>query len=65
MLSDWELWACAQQQLAQHGDDAAFQAAIRADELLSVGDMAGHRNWVAICERIAELNRTASDDTRH
>ena len=32
-LSDWELWACARQQIVQHGADAAVQAAMRSDQL--------------------------------
>ena len=37
MLSNWELWACANHYLKQHGEDAPIAAAMRADELLAEG----------------------------
>ena len=40
-MSDWELWACAAQQIAQHGTFAAEMAAMRADQLLADGDLEG------------------------
>lgn len=51
-ISDWELWACARQQIVQHGDIALEMAALRADELLANGDMAGHHTWLQILSRI-------------
>ena len=65
MLSDWELWSCANQQIARHGTNAEFEAALRADSLLSTGDLAGQRIWIAILERIIQLNGTAVDETKH
>lgn len=35
-LSDWELWACAKQQIDKHGEVAATMAALRADGLVTV-----------------------------
>jgi hypothetical protein len=55
LLSDWELWACAQHYVAQHGDDAAVMAAFRCDQLLDAGDHEGARNYQVIIERINEL----------
>lgn len=54
-LSDWELWACAKQQIGRYGDDAAEHAALRADALLAQGDLAGHRVWLDILSRIRQL----------
>ena len=64
-LSDWELWACAKQQIGQYGEAAPEMAAIRADELLASGDLAGHRTWVLILARIQELQGPRPDETRH
>ena len=64
-LSDWELWACAKQQIDQHAEAAPEMAAIRADELLASGDLAGHRTWLLILSRIRELQGPRPDETRH
>jgi hypothetical protein len=55
LLSEWELWACAQHYVTEHGEDAGVMAAFRCDELLEAGDHAGARNYQAIIERITEL----------
>ena len=55
VLSDWELWACANEQLRQHGENAAIFAAMRADELLKSGDQDGVNNWLLIIDRIEQL----------
>ncbi len=41
----------------QHGEDAAIEAAMRADKLLAAGDMDGKRVWVRIMKAIEELQR--------
>ena len=43
MLTDWELWACAQHYIREHAEDAPIIAAMRADELLKEGDDEGAR----------------------
>lgn len=55
ILSDWELWACANEQLRQHGENASIFAAMRADELLEESDLDGVRNWLLIIDRIEQL----------
>jgi hypothetical protein len=55
ILSDWELWACANEALKQHGDDAPIFAAMRADALLEKGDQDGAHNWLLIIDRIDQL----------
>jgi hypothetical protein len=55
MLSEWELWACANHSIQQHQSDAPILAAMRADELLASGDLEGARNFQAIVRRINEL----------
>ena len=55
LLSEWELWACAQHYVTQHGQDAGVVAAMRCDELLDACDYDGARNYQAIIERINQL----------
>lgn len=64
-LTDWELWACARHQIAQHGDEAATVAAMNADRMLDAGDLRGSRVWVDILARIRHLTEALPDDTRH
>lgn len=55
MLSEWELWACANEYIRHHGFDAPIHAAMRADELMERGDLDGARHWRLIVHRINEL----------
>ncbi len=64
-LSDWELWACAKQQMDQYGDLAVEAAAMRADALLEVGDLEGVKAWVTIRDRIAVLQGRVDSETAH
>lgn len=54
LLTEWELWACANEMIRQHGFDAPIHAAMRADELIG-SDLDGSRNWRLIVHRIHEL----------
>ena len=55
VLTEWELWACANEAIKQHQLDAPVFAAMRADEMLLKGDIDGARAWRLIVERINEL----------
>jgi hypothetical protein len=55
MIAEWELWACANHYVGQHGDDAPIIAAMRADELLAQGDLDGFRTFLSIVRRIEVL----------
>ena len=55
ILSDWELWACANEYIRQHGFDAPIFAAMRADELGARCDLVGACNWRLIVDRIGQL----------
>lgn len=59
-ISDWELWACAQHYVTEHGEDAPVIAAMRCDELLAECDHAGVRTYRAIIRRIHQLLEPAS-----
>ena len=55
-LSDWELWACADKVIRQHGEHATVHIAERIDSLSRAGDAAGIAAWKAIAERVDRLN---------
>ena len=65
MLSDWELWACANHVLQTHGDQAPVHVADQIGVLALIGDEAGIRTWQAIAERIVQLSSNASDKPTH
>ena len=54
MISEWELWACANRVLQTHGASAALHAAEQIGALVLQGDAEGVRTWQAIAERIAQ-----------
>jgi hypothetical protein len=58
MLSEWELWACANRVLQTHGENAARHAAEQVGALVLEGDAEGVRTWQAIAARIAQLRAT-------
>lgn len=55
MVSVWEQWAVANHYVTKHGEDAPLQLAIRADELLERGDLAGSQTFIAIMKKSEEL----------
>lgn len=55
MIAEWELWACANHLIRKHGETAALEATMRADELLAEGDLEGMRTFQAIARRIDQL----------
>jgi hypothetical protein len=66
MITDWELWACANSYVARYQEDAPVIAAMRCDELLEQGDTAGVRTFHAIIERIHKLlQRSATGESVH
>ena len=65
MITDWELWACAQQVLTQHGDQAVDHVAERVAYLALAGDMDGVATWRAIADRIDQLTVEGKERPRH
>jgi len=65
VLSDWELWAGAKQQIDRHGDLAAEAATMRADALLDTGDLDGIKGWVTIRDRIVVVQGRVDSETAH
>lgn len=54
-LSDWELWACANQVITAHGYEAPRHVAEQIGALVLAGDQEGVRTWQEIARRIADL----------
>ena len=61
MLSEWELWACANQVLNTHGEKAPLHVAEQIGTLALAGDEAGIATWQGIAKRIAGLMGKDSD----
>jgi hypothetical protein len=55
MISGREIWQCAQIMVKRYGDDAANQAAARANKLGGEGDNEGCAVWVRIVRAIRQL----------
>jgi hypothetical protein len=55
MLSDWELWACANQVLKTHSENAPLHVVEQIGALALAQDVAGIATWKAIAKRVAEL----------
>ena len=60
-ISEWELWACAQHYVRLYGEDAPTMAAMRSDELLAEGDLAGAKTFRQIMRKTEQLLRPATD----
>lgn len=54
-MTDWEIWACAQQVIKQHGAKAPLHAASRIGDLATAGDADGVQAWQDIAARIDQL----------
>lgn len=57
-ITDRDIYAAANLFILQHGDTAANQAEMRADELGAKNDFDGQRAWVRIMRAIEQLQRT-------
>ena len=55
MTSDLDTYRSAHELIEQHGEAADIEAAMRADERLSAGDMEGEAVWIRIVKAIEEL----------
>jgi hypothetical protein len=58
MISEREVWQCAQLMVRRYKGDAMLEAAARADQLLDQGDMAGASVWHRILNAIERLQAT-------
>jgi hypothetical protein len=66
MISDLDIFRSANLLVQQHGTEAPFHAAMRADELLENGDLDGQRVWIRIMKAVEALLAPPSAETpRH
>ncbi len=57
MIPDLDIYRSANVLVRRHGPDAPIHAAMRADELLEVGDLDGLAVWKRILRAVEELRR--------
>ncbi len=55
MTSDLDVYRAAHLLIGRHGDDAPIEAAMRADELMEVGDMEGRAVGLRVVKAVEEL----------
>lgn len=56
MVQEWEIWACANHYIKLHGENAAIFAAMRSDELMEKGDLAGAKVFRRVATAINRLS---------
>ena len=57
MIAEIDIWRSANLMVREHGEDAALEAAQRADAMLERGDVDGCAVWKRILRAIEELQR--------
>ena len=66
MLTNWELWACANQVLQTHGENSPRFVADQIGALALDGDAEGIAAWREIARRLSELaGLDAASSARH
>ena len=64
MILDIDIWRCAALMIKQYGDNAAVEAAARADEYREKDELDGEWVWVRITEAIDELSKVQPGEIR-
>ncbi|HVA11997.1 MAG TPA: hypothetical protein VNF99_01990 [Stellaceae bacterium] len=62
MKSKVDIWRTASALVTEHGNNAGFVAALRADVLLAQYDVDGHLIWKRVRKAIRELQRARPTD---
>ena len=57
MLSDLDIYRSANELIREYGEDAALEAAQRADAMLEKGDVEGAAAWKRVLKAVEELQR--------
>ena len=57
MTSDLDIYRTAQVLIREHGEDAALEAAQRADAMLEKGHMEGRATWKRVLKAVEEMQR--------
>jgi len=58
VIPDIDIWRSASVIMERYGEDAALEAAQRADDMLARGDLDGCAVWKRILKAIEEMERT-------
>jgi hypothetical protein len=59
MTSDLDIYRTASVLIREHGDEADFVAAQRADSFLEAGDFDGQMIWKRVLKAVKEIQRQA------
>jgi hypothetical protein len=59
MTSDLDIYRTASVLIREHGDEADFVAAQRADSFLEAGDIDGQMIWKRVLKAVKEIQRQA------
>lgn len=62
MIAEIDIWRTAWLMVKRHDENASFEAAQRADELLDDGDMDGAATWRRIISAIEQIQSTDPAD---
>ena len=65
MISDIDIWRCAQLMINNHGDEASLEAAKMADDFLSKGNTEAQRVWMRIGWAIVALQTVSPGEARN
>jgi hypothetical protein len=65
VTDDIDIYRSAKLYLDRHGDQAALQATMQADTLLSAGDMEGSATWRRIIKAIEVMQATEPEGSLH
>jgi hypothetical protein len=57
MTSDLDIYRTASVLIREHGEDAALEAAMRADAMLEKGSLDGQRVWKRVLAAVKEIQR--------
>ncbi len=58
MIRDLDIYRSANVLIREHGEDAALEAAMRADAMLEKGGLEGQAVWKRIVRAVQEIQRT-------
>lgn len=64
MIPEIDIWRAAGVMVKRYGKDAALEAARRADEFETQGDLYGQRVWLRIGAAIDALQNVAPGETK-
>jgi hypothetical protein len=65
MTSTLDIYRTAKLLIDQHGEDAAFHAGMRVDEMLDKGDLDGRAVWRRVLAAVEELQDVEVEGAVH